>query len=68
MVGGKLRIEPKLPKEIIQITYPIIWKGNLLEVVVTKKTLTVSNKGAKSVIFTHWGKEYHVNSNLVIDL
>lgn len=68
MVGGKLRIEPKLPKEITKITYPIYWKGNLLEVVATKKTLTVSNKGAESVVFTHCGKEYQVNSNHKIEI
>ena len=68
MVGGKLRIEPMLPKQITQITYPIYWKGNLLEVVVTKKTLTVSNKGAESVIFTNGGKEYQVNSNRKIEI
>ncbi len=62
MVGGKLRIEPKLPKEIVQIAYPIFWKGNLLEVVVKHEILTVKNNGEVAITFIHRGKEYQVNS------
>ncbi|MGD0584058.1 MAG: glycosyl hydrolase family 65 protein [Bacteroidales bacterium] len=63
MVGGNLRIEPKLPKEISRITYPIFWRGNLLEVTVDHGSLHVHNKGAESVTFSHSGKIYKVRSN-----
>ena len=63
MVGGKLRIEPKLPKEISQIIYPLYWKGNLLEVIVKHDILHIINKGTEPVLFSHCGKNYQVNSN-----
>ena len=63
MVGGELRIEPKLPTEISQITYPVYWKGNLLEVKVKHNVLQINNKGAECVSFISSGKKYQVNSN-----
>ena len=63
MVGGKLRIEPKLPKEISQIIYPLYWKNNLLEVIVKHDILHIINKGTEPVSFSHCGKNYQVNSN-----
>jgi hypothetical glycosyl hydrolase len=68
MISGKLRIEPKLPKEITQITYPLYWKGNLLEVTVNHEILQVNNKGAEPVTFSHYGKDYKVNSNSEIKI
>ena len=62
MVGGKLRIEPKLPGQIRQISYPVYWKNNLLEVIVNQESLTVNNKGSKSINFFNLGKEYKLNS------
>jgi hypothetical glycosyl hydrolase len=63
MVGGKLRIEPKLPKEISQIIYPLYWKSNLLEVIVKHDILHIINKGTKPVSINHCGKNYQVSSN-----
>ena len=63
MIDGKLRIEPKLPKEITQIAYPVYWKGNLLEVSVNHEILCVKNKGTEPVAFSHLGKQYKVSSN-----
>ena len=63
MVGGKLRIEPKLPKEISRIIYPLYWKSNLLEVIVKHDILHIINKGTEPVSFSHCGKNYQVNSN-----
>jgi hypothetical glycosyl hydrolase len=68
MISGKLRIEPKLPKEITQITYPLYWKGNLLEVTVNHDILHVNNKGTEPVTFSHYGKDYKVNSNSEIKI
>lgn len=68
MVGGNLRIEPKLPKEIIQITYPVYWKGNLVEVSVNHNILCVNNKGSEPVTFSHRGKLYNLSSNSEIEI
>jgi hypothetical glycosyl hydrolase len=63
LVGGKLRIEPKLPNEIKQIIYPLYWKNNLLQVTVEHNSLVVSNKGTEAVHFYHEAKEYTVQPN-----
>lgn len=68
MVGGKLRIEPKLPAEIRQITFPVYWKNNLLEVIVSRESLTVNNKGSKSIIFFNLGKEYIVDAGETVSI
>jgi hypothetical glycosyl hydrolase len=64
MVGGKLRIEPKLPKEISQITFPVYWKGNLLEIQVNHEHLKVKNKGEEAIAFRNGEKQYVLNSGL----
>jgi len=68
MVGGKLRIEPKLPGEITQMIYPFYWKGNLLEVTVNHNSLLIINKGTEPVSFTNSGKNYRVDSNSEIKI
>jgi hypothetical glycosyl hydrolase len=64
IVGGKLRIEPKLPKEISQITFPVYWKGNLLEIEVNHEILKVKNNGTETIIFSNRGKQYELNRGL----
>jgi hypothetical glycosyl hydrolase len=68
MVGGKLRIEPKLPNEITKITYPIFWKGNLLLIQVNHNYLTVKNKGTETIAFSHGEKQYELNPGLEIKI
>ena len=68
MVGGKLRIEPKLPKEITQMTFPIYWKGNLLEIQVNHELLKVKNKGTETIAFNHGEKQYVLNPGLGINI
>jgi len=63
MVNGKLRIEPKLPKEISRIKYPLYWKSNMLEVIIEHNILHLINKGTEMVSFVHYGKNYQVNQN-----
>jgi len=68
MVGGKLRIEPRLPKEITQITFPIYWKGNLLEIQANHKLLKVKNNGTETITFSHKGEEYQLNRDSEIEI
>lgn len=68
MVGGKLRIEPKLPKEITQITFPVYWKGNLLEIQVNHELLKVKNKGNETITFSNGEKQYVLNPGLGINI
>jgi hypothetical glycosyl hydrolase len=64
MFGGKLRIEPKLPKEISQITFSVYWKGNLLGIQVNHEILKVKNNGTETIIFSNGGKQYELNRGL----
>lgn len=43
MLGGKLRISPKLPKEWEQLRFPITWKNNKLDVTVKKNSVSIKN-------------------------
>ena len=50
MVGGKLRINPRLPKDIEEINFNINWKGAPLNVTVTQNKINIKNSGQKQVI------------------
>ena len=68
MVGGALRIEPKLPAEITRIEYPLIWKGNVLKLVVNQQSTIVYNHGPNDITFVHKDKEYQLSSNSEITI
>jgi len=64
MVGGKLRINPKLPPQVKSLRYPVTWKGNPLEVMVTKGSIVVENKGGNHVDITVNNQEYTLKDRL----
>jgi len=68
MVDGKLRINPKLPKEINSITYSVNWYGNKLKVSVSKDILKVENEGKRAVAFTVFDKEYIVDKTIEVNI
>lgn len=43
MLDGKLRIRPRLPEGWQKLRYTLIWKGQKLQVTVTKTQVTVQN-------------------------
>lgn len=50
MLNGKLRIAPRLPKAWDKLTYTLLWKGQKLEVTVTKDNTEIRNlTGTKTV-------------------
>lgn len=50
MLNGKLRIAPHLPKAWDKLTYTLLWKGQKLEVTVTKDSTNIRNlTGTKTV-------------------
>jgi hypothetical glycosyl hydrolase len=67
MVGGKLRINPKLPPAVRSIRYPVTWKGNPLEVMVSEGSLVIQNKGETPVELTVGNKEYTVEKKLELN-
>ena len=50
MVGGQLRISPKLPAAVEQIEFKIFWKGTPLQVSVGRNQLLIKNTGDKKDI------------------
>ena len=50
MVGGQLRISPKLPADVAQIEFKIFWKGTPLQVSVGRNQLSIKNTGDKKDI------------------
>lgn len=66
MVNGKLRINPKLPEQINSITFPLLWKGNKLEIKATNNKLKIRNDGNHSVEFSVYNKKYTVDKAIEI--
>lgn len=65
MLDGKLRIDPKLPEAWSKLAYTILWKGEKLEVTVTKKAVSVKNiTGTKPISVELCGKEVLVETQV----
>lgn len=58
MLNGKLRINPRLPKNWDELSFTLYWKGQKLGVTVTKEDVEVKNlTGTKEVTVSVNGKE-----------
>ena len=70
MLGGKLRIDPKLPEKWRHLKFTIHWRGDILEVACSKKMLVVTKKTQlnDSIDFTVYGKKYSVKDRVKISL
>lgn len=61
MLNGKLRVNPRLPKNWEELTFTLCWKGEKLGVTVTKDDVMVRNlTGTKKVAVTVNGREISV--------
>lgn len=59
MVGGKLRISPRLPKEWSRLRYALNWQGRRLTVTVTPEAVDIENEtDGASVELEVEGKQY----------
>ncbi len=68
MLGGKLRISPALPRAWNRLRYGIQWKGQRLDVTVTKKSLRIVNEtGSAPVSLEVWGKDYSFTRELNVN-
>lgn len=68
MVGGHLRINPNLPASIQSISYPIIWRGNRLQISVRKNHLNIKARLSEPVMLTVNGKDYSFQNELNVEL
>lgn len=49
MKDGMLRIAPSLPEKWTKLTFPFIYRGNEMKVVITQQDVTVENHGSEMV-------------------
>ena len=49
MEPGPLRLRPQLPAGWSRLAFPLVWKGNPLQVTIATRQTTVKNKGQKPV-------------------
>ncbi len=58
MVDGKLRINPRLPKQWNELTFTIHWQGNPLHVQMDPHTLSITSESQDDVEVEVFGKKY----------
>ncbi|MGL4672492.1 glycoside hydrolase family 65 protein [Cetobacterium sp.] len=68
MLGGELRIDPKLPENWNEVSFPLNWHGVNLKVTVDKEVLTVvrNSDSDVEVKFTVHGNEYILDKKIEI--
>ena len=67
MLGGKLRISPALPEAWNALRYTLMWKGQRIEVEVTKDEVKLTAPAeAGSVELEIWGKDYSFTGSLCV--
>lgn len=69
MVGGRLRISPRLPETVDLVQFPINWQGNRLLVSITQEAVSITNETQKSVVTVEINEnEYEVEKTLEVAL
>lgn len=69
MLNGKLRINPRLPKEWSVLSFVINWHGERLSIKVTDKDMQIINEtGMKEVTFEHKHQVYQFEKEITINL
>jgi hypothetical glycosyl hydrolase len=69
LVGGKLRIEPKLPEEWKRIEFNLYWKSVKLNLIIDKEKISIKSDCRYNVIeFECFGKTYQVEDSMVIPI
>lgn len=69
MVGGRLRISPRLPETVDSVQFPINWQGNRLLVNITQEAVSITNEIQKSAVVVEInGVEYEIEKTLEVAL
>ncbi|MGL5624519.1 glycosyl hydrolase family 65 protein, partial [Cetobacterium sp.] len=68
MLGGELRIDPKLPENWNEVIFPLNWHGVNLTIKVDKNLLTVvkNSDSDEKIKFTVYGTEYILDKKIEI--
>ena len=65
MIGGKLRINPKLPEAWKKLFFKICWKGEVLAVTVTEKEVEIVNETSSDPVEMEiCGREYRFEKSI----
>ncbi|MFZ3386961.1 MAG: glycosyl hydrolase family 65 protein, partial [Candidatus Hydromicrobium sp.] len=62
MEAGTLTLNPRLPKEWDQISFPFIWKGQEARIIINHKKIIIKNMNNEDFKVNICGKEYVVGS------
>lgn len=66
LADDELRILPHLPQKWNKLSYSIMWKGNLIKVVVTQKKIEITNNGLDKVKITTFDDVIEIESTSTI--
>ncbi len=67
MLGGNLRISPALPEAWTKLSYRILWRGQALDVTVTKDDVSLVNETKEAPISLEiWGQTYTFTDRLSV--
>ena len=68
MIGGKLRIDPRLPEAWDRLCYRFYWRGQRLCVEATKHSVTVTNEtGTAHVELELWGETRRFTDSVTVE-
>lgn len=67
LVDGKLRINPKLPKQWNHMKFTIYWQGQPITFFLTATTLSIKVENKKKIEFEIYGQHYECDDVLKID-
>ena len=66
MLGGKLRIQPKLPTNWNELTFKLYWQGQVLLVTVSQTEVTLTNTGSKAVTIELVGTQQTIEAGQTV--
>lgn len=69
MIGGKLRINPKLPEAWNGLRYSFLWKGQTVSVSITKETVTLKKEdNAEEILLEVCGEKHILKDPLTVPI
>ncbi|MFZ5354259.1 MAG: glycoside hydrolase family 65 protein [Bacillota bacterium] len=65
---NKLHIEPKLPEQWHRLRFPLMWKGDLLRIEITKEIMIIENttRNNDEIILLHNGLKHSLKDKIVL--
>ncbi len=68
MIGGRLRISPKLPEEWNRLRYRFFWQGQEIDADVEKDRITLVNRTGKAPVELEiWGENHVFSDRITVE-